>query len=399
MIGSYPIGTFPYGRVESDAGVAVVSLGIAEAIASANDATTQVLFRLQPTPAQATAQAIGSNIGLGLGTATASTSGVDAALKLFIALGVSEADAQALGAGIQTILNANPAEATAQGLLASTPVTLVTAIAESIAQGNNIASKHLLDLGFAQSEAEANDLITKTILETIFATAIASGQTPVPLIRFKIGRASATVDALDLTPKVDLTLGNAQAAAEALDMGGVGLGIFPAEAIANAQDIVPKTFLDTETGQVTADTLLIVPLSKLALTPAEAIVNGIGTDIGIGTTEAAAIASALDGDATFFIEDIPDIVVTRSADLTQAVLKVLNDEVGNVNIYRADDHRALFSKIATNQASPYTDTGLDPAKNFKYKATFVIVGTKGGQSVEVEGGKSNPRYSIGSNKL
>jgi hypothetical protein len=63
MIGSYPIGTFPYGRAESDAGVAVVSLGIAEAIASANDATTQVLFRLQALPAEATAQAIGSNIG------------------------------------------------------------------------------------------------------------------------------------------------------------------------------------------------------------------------------------------------------------------------------------------------------------------------------------------------
>jgi len=399
MIGSYPIGVFPYGRAESEAGVAVVSLGVAEAIASANGATTQVVFRLQPTPAEATAQAIGSNIGLGLGTADASASGVDATLKLLLALGVSEADAQALGAGIQTILAASPAEATAQGLLASTPVTLVTAIADAIAQGNNIASKHLLDLGFASSEAEANDLITKTILETIFATAIASGQIPIPLIRFKIGRAEGVASGNDIVPKVDLTLGNAEAAAEAIDMGGVGLGIFPAEAIVNAQDIVPKTFLDTETGEVVADALVIVPLSKLALAPAEAIVNGLSTDIGIETTEAAAIATALDGDATYFVTDVPDIIVTRSADLTQNVLKVLNDEVGNVNIYRADDHRALFSKIATNQTSPYTDSSLDPEKNFKYKATFVIVGTKGGQSVEVEGPKSDPRYTIGSNTL
>jgi len=399
MIGSYPIGTFPYGRVESDAGVAVVSLGIAEAIASANDATTQVLFRLQPTPAQATAQAIGSNIGLGLGTATASTSGVDAALKLFIALGVSEADAQALGAGIQTILNANPAEATAQGLLASTPVTLVTAIAESIAQGNNIASKHLLDLGFAQSEAEANDLITKTILETIFATAIASGQTPVPLIRFKIGRAEGIASGNDIVPKVDLALGNAEAAAEAIDMGGVGLGIFPAEAIVNAQDIVPKTFLDTETGEVVADALVIVPLSKLALAPAEAIVNGISTDIGIETTEAAAIATALDGSVRINVNIIPEIVVTRSEDLTQNVLKVLNSELGNVNIYRASDHRATFAKIANAQTSPFTDSNLDASRNYKYKATFVLTANIGGQDEDFEGPKSNPSYTIGNNTL
>jgi len=399
MIGSYPIGTFPYGRAESDAGVVLVVLGVSQATASANDVTLDVLFRLQADTAEAQAQAIGSNIGIGLGTADAEVSGLQAATKVLLDLGLAESEAQALdllaSSGVRTI----PAQASAQAFDFALSITVGTEIAEALAQGQDLSPKTLLQLGLAQSEAEANDLITKTLLQTIFATAIASGQTPVPLIRFKIGRASATVDALDLTPKVDLTLGNAQAAAEALDMGGVGLGIFPAEAIANAQDIVPKSFLDTQTGQVTADTLLIVPLSKLALTPAEAIVNGIGTDIGIGTTEAAAIASALDGDATFFIEDIPDIVVTRSADLTQAVLKVLNDEVGNVNIYRADDHRALFSKIATNQASPYTDTGLDPAKNFKYKATFVIVGTKGGQSVEVEGGKSEPRYTIGNNKL
>jgi len=162
---------------------------------------------------------------------------------------------------------------------------------------------------------------------------------------------------------------------------------------------VPKSFLDTQTGQVTADTLLVVPLSKLSLGTAEAIANGISTDIVIETTEAAAIASALDGDVNPLVKDVPDIIVTRSADLTQAVLKVLNDDIGNVNIYRADDHRALFSKVDTNQTSPYTDTGLDPAKNFKYKATFVVLATKGGQAVEVEGGKSEPRYTIGNNKL
>jgi hypothetical protein len=291
------------------------------------------------------------------------------------------------------------AEATTNGNNIQPLVALGLGNAEGVASPQDIVLKQLTALGFAEAIAEPLTFAQKVSPELGFATAIASGQTPVPFIRFKIGRASATVDALDLTPKVDLTLGNAQAAAEALDMGGVGLGIFPAESIANAQEIVPKTFLDTETGQVTADTLLVVPLSKLSLGTAEAIANGISTDIGIETTEAAAIASALDGDATFFIEDIPDIVVTRSADLTQAVLKVLNDEVGNVNIYRADDHRALFSKIATNQTSPYTNTGLDPAKNFKYKATFVILGTKGGQSVEVEGGKSEPRYTIGNNKL
>ena len=260
MIGAYPIGTFPYGRVESDAGVAIVSLEFAEATTNGND--------IQPL------------VALGLGNA------------------------------------------------------------EGVASPQDIVLKQLTTLGFAEAIAEPLTFAQKVSPELGFATAIASGQVPIPLIRFKIGRASATVDALDLTPKVDLTLGTA-----------------------------------------------------------EAIANGISTDIGIETTEAAAIASALDGDATFFIEDIPDIVVTRSADLTQAVLKVLNDEVGNVNIYRADDHRALFSKVATNQTSPYTDTGLDPAKNFKYKATFVILATKGGQSVEVEGGKSEPRYTIGNNKL
>lgn len=379
MIGAYPIGTFPYGSIIQETGLAVVSLEVAEATVSGNV--------IQPF------------IVLDLGNAEASADGIDATIRQFLDLGFAEATAQGLNFGQKVSPSLGFATAIASGQLPIPIIRFKIGRAEGTAQAVNLVPKTFLDTIVSDSEALAVDIITKTSLSGAVAEAVAQSNDATTLAKLATLVAQAETDANDITLKVLPDLGVGEAIAQAIDIAGVGLGLIPATSVVNAQDIVPKTFLDTETGEVVADALFVIPLSKLALTPAEAIVNGIGTDIGIETTEAAAIATALDGDATFFISDIPDIVVTRSSDLTQAVLKVLNSELGNVNIYRADDHRALFSKIATNQTSPYTDSGLDPALNYKYKATFVIIGTKGGQQVEVEGGKSDPRYTIGNNKL
>jgi hypothetical protein len=379
MIGAYSVGTFPIGSIVQETGLAIVSLELAEATTNGND--------IQPF------------VVLNLGNADASALSLDATLKQFIDLGFAETTAEPLLFGQKVLPSLGFATAIASGQLPIPLIRFKVGRAEGTTQALNFVPRTFLDTAVADGETLAIDLITKTTLSGNVAEAIVQGNDIVTISRLAALVAEAQAEGNNIDLRILPNLGFAEATAEAVDMGGVGLGIFPATSVVNAQDIVPKSFLDTQTGQAQADALILVPLSKLATAVASATVNGIGTDVGIGTTEAAAIASALDGDATFFIEDIPDIVVTRSADLTQAVLKVLNDEVGNVNIYRADDHRALFSKIATNQTSPYTDTGLDPTKNFKYKATFVIVGTKGGQSVEVEGGKSNPRYTIGNNTL
>lgn len=397
MIGSFPIGTFPYGRAESEAGIVLVVLGVGQATASANDVTLDILFRLQADPAEATAQGVGSNIGIGLGAADAQVSGLQAATKVLLDLGLASSEAQALdlfaSSGVRTI----PAQASAQAFDFSLSITVGTEVAEAIAQGQQLSPKTLLALGLAQSETEANDLITKTLLQTIFATAVASGQVPVPLIRFKIGRASADAQAQDASGKFNLELGTGEAVSEALDISGLGIAVLPASAIANAQDFLPKTFLDTETGQAQADVNVIIPLAKLDMGVAEAIANGQDVSgLALGLPIAPAIAEALDADAVFIVRQVPNIIVTRSGDLTQNVLKVLNDTGFNINIYRADDHRGLFTKVAENQSSPYTDSGLDVEKNFKYKATFVV--DQNG-NVVAEGGKSEPRYTIGNNKL
>jgi len=379
MIGAYPIGSFPIGSIVQETGLSVVSLEVAEATTNGNN--------IQPF------------VVLDLGNAEASASGVDATLTQFINLGFAEATAEPLSFGQKVLPSLGFATAIASG---ESPVPIIRfkiGRAEGTAQAVNLVPKTFLDTVVADGESLAIDIITSTKLSGGVAEALVQGNdfTPLTSLATIVAEAQAEGNNIDLKVLPNLTVG--EAVAEAIDMGGVGLGIIPATSIVNAQDIVPKMLINAESGEVVADALAIVPISKLALAPAEAIVNGIGSGIGIETTEAAAIATALDGDAAYFVTDVPDIIVTRSADLTQNALKVLNDEVGNVNIYRADDHRALFSKIATNQTSPYTDSSLDPALNYKYKATFVIVGTKGGQSVEVEGPKSDPRYTIGSNTL
>lgn len=289
------------------------------------------------------------------------------------------------------------AEATTNGNDIQPLVALGLGNAEGVASPQDIVLKQLTTLGFAEAIAETLTFAQKVSPELGFATAIASGQVPVPLVRFKIGRADATAQGQDAQGKFNLELSAGEATSEALDISGFGIAVLPATALANAQDILPKSFLDTQTGQAQADVNVIIPLAKLDMGVAEAIANG--QDVGglaLGLPIAPAIAEALDAEAVFIIRQVPNIIVTRSGDLTENVLKVLNDTGFNVNIYRADDHRGLFTKVAENQGSPYTDSGLDITKNFKYKATFVV--DQNG-TVVAEGGKSEPRYTIGNNKL
>ena len=379
MFGAYPIGSFPIGSIVQETGLALVSLEVAEATTSGN--------AIQPF------------VVLELGNAEASASSVGATVRRLIDLGFAEATAEPLSFGEKVAPSLGFATAIASGQLPVPIIRFKIGRAEGAAQAVNFVPKTFLDTSVADGESLAVDIITSTKLSGGVAEALVQANDLTLLTSLATIAAEAQAQGNDLGLKVfpDLTVG--EAIAQANNMGGVGLGIFPATSVVNAQDIVPKSFLDTQTGQAQADALILVPLSKLALTPAEAIVNGISTDIGIETTEAAAIATALDGSVRINVNIIPEIVVTRSEDLTQNVLKVLNSELGNVNIYRASDHRATFAKIADAQTSPFTDSNLDASRNYKYKATFVLTANIGGQDEDFEGPKSNPSYTIGNNTL
>lgn len=68
---------------------------------------------------------------------------------------------------------------------------------------------------------------------------------------------------------------------------------------------------------------------------------------------------------------MPTITVNRLP--TQAEIIVEDYDVGTVFLERSDDYDGLFSEIATFSEASFTDTGLDPVKNYKYRITITDV--------------------------
>lgn len=298
-------------------------------------------------------------------------------------------------AGLE-VLPLGVAGATSAGLLLNIGIQMGQGSAT--AQGLTASEYISLQLGQAQADTTLFDVIPKTTLDLVFAHAIASAE---PLgnlqIRLKIGRADSDAQALNVIPKTVLSAGQALANSQGFDFSGIAISMLPAGSTAEMNRAGIGVSLLSK--NVSSQALEVIPLAKLDLEVAGSeadaypfepmILNLIIGDL---------IASAKDADLAYIVTGVPDIIVTRSEDLTQNLLKVLNDTLGNVNIYRADDHKGLFELISQNQSSPYTDSGLDETLNYKYKAAFIVTGTKGGETVVVEGEKSLPRYTIG-NKI
>lgn len=115
------------------------------------------------------------------------------------------------------------------------------------------------------------------------------------------------------------------------------------------------------------------------------IVGGVGTSVYKG----------VEGDANYFLEGVPDIVVSRGPCEEGHVL-IRNKPVDiDVNVYRATMSQVSgnFSVLQRISFDMFTDTTLDCELNYKYKASFVFDGEKDGQPVSFESQKSVSKYT------
>jgi len=162
MIGAYPIGTFPYGSIIQETGIAIISLPVAEASVQGNDLSIAIAFPLQVGQLDVQANDINPVYVLTHEVAQATVSALD-----FDKLSIS----QSLEAGQLQV------------------------------GANDVITKSLLKLGFAELDANANDIVTLTKLLT------------------QVGELD--VEANGMTQQIDVTMGRAELALSAVDFADI----------------------------------------------------------------------------------------------------------------------------------------------------------------------------------
>lgn len=438
MIGSFPIGVVSIGS-NYQPGPKVESLGIADATAeglllglltnptldvgSASAQGVDVISLSKPSFGLAGATATGISTFIRIGTFLEKAEALGSANSisgLTISLTQIDSTAQSLNGQMLAKLSLGIGSAFISGIsvipkhiatmifahaiasgesLEDLQIRMKIGRADSSAEGLNIQLLSKLLLGISDSQINGLNATTKTILDSIIAESTANARTLDGLnIGLNIGSATAQAEALVSNTKTYIDFGRALTDAQGLNFGGLKIALLGADSISNA-----KTFgmgVPLITGGISASTLDIVTLIKPSLSIAEMEANAysfnpITIEILIGDM----IAGANLADITYIVNDVPEIVVDRTS--TQAVLKVLNQNQNNLRIFRADDHRALFSIIASNHddSTDYIDSGLDETKNYKYVAAFVVVGEKNGQEYIVTGQRCLPVYTIGNQIL
>lgn len=145
----------------------------------------------------------------------------------------------------------------------------------------------------------------------------------------------------------------------------------------------------------------------------------VSEDVYAGNiSEPTANASANDMAGIFYsFTGLPEISVSRSN--TGAIVSLVNTNKYDIRLYRAEDHRALFYQYVDQipTSSNYSDNGVwqtysqewdstnvdydefSDLKNYKYKASFIAIGTKNGSPYELESQTSPPVYTIGDRTL
>ena len=118
----------------------------------------------------------------------------------------------------------------------------------------------------------------------------------------------------------------------------------------------------------------------------------------LGTQESVldeATAEAFDGVSDYSVTDIPDLVVSRA--VNTVTINVANLSATRVNIYKATGVVGNFASPVEEVPGDFPLTDAVTAGDFKYKASFVSVGTRNGSPHSVEGTRSFPRYAIDEN--
>lgn len=116
--------------------------------------------------------------------------------------------------------------------------------------------------------------------------------------------------------------------------------------------------------------------------------------VTLGTANVSVVAQ--DVTFSYSLADAPALEAVRAAN-DQSVDITLGDGVANgatVRIYRADSYRETETQLADTTTFPYTDSGLNTDKNYKYSAKFFVSGTRGGSSYTEFSDRSNVIFTI-----
>jgi len=220
MFGAYPIGSFPYGSIVTETGLAILDIGTAEATADANN--IQPLAILSLGNASATASGIDIFIGqsLNLGTAEASVSANDLEQKILPSLGFATAIASAQSPTPIIRFKIGRADAGASALNIQPKVLLDVPTAEATAQALDFSGVGLGTLT-ASASIEAVDILPKVLMALGVAEAQSSAVDGQTLIQLLTETAGAEASANAFTQSITQPLESAEAIAEALSLADI----------------------------------------------------------------------------------------------------------------------------------------------------------------------------------
>jgi len=163
---------------------------------------------------------------------------------------------------------------------------------------------------------------------------------------------------------------------------GIGMGL---------SEPLPAYFYDTESIG------LGVGLGEPDWLVAEVLVP-IGLGLGVGELESAVIGEITvqleslglglgigEQVPSIILEGFPRFEMVRNA--TSTDFEILNREGREIKVKRADNYNITYVDLSIENTDTFSDTGLDPNKNYKYKLAFRI-----GLTPEIRGQWSTGKY-------
>jgi hypothetical protein len=108
-------------------------------------------------------------------------------------------------------------------------------------------------------------------------------------------------------------------------------------------------------------------------------------------------AEAFDAVSDYFIDTVPDIVAERNISGVEVALTITNGGDTDAKYYKSAGVIGNFTSLATVAPASdyaYADMTVTATVDYKYKASFIVNGTRNGSPHTVEGQRSPARYVI-----
>ena len=141
------------------------------------------------------------------------------------------------------------------------------------------------------------------------------------------------------------------------------------------------------------DCTLIVPCAS----GKASVLYAIDTTMTPDATLSEASVTAFTAESDFAVDGVPDISAERDADPTLISIDCDNLGASDIRIYRGVGVQSNFTVLTTASTVPQIDDPVVATTDYKYKASFVVTGTRNGIARTVEGQRSPARYVIAEN--